>query len=117
MEPVGRSWEDKSVRIVTASNHSCPDDVSKVKRLQDLTVVFINFQDFRFVVGGGIRLNEQPCFASINVMMELYYADIAIVRDQEDSSIKLDAKQLAVLCCVNRVVEERGSRIKRAHRG
>ena len=50
-------------------------------------------------------------------MMEVDYADIAIVCNHEDRPIKLDSEQLPALCHVNRVVEESGSRIKSAHRG
>ena len=58
MEPIGRRREDKLTRIVTASNHGCADDVSHVKRLQHVTVYAINFQNFGFEVGGGIRRKE-----------------------------------------------------------
>ena len=39
-------------------------------------------------------------------MMQVSYAEIAIVCDHEDGPIQLDSKQLSVLCHVNRVVEE-----------
>ena len=58
MEPIGRRWEDKLARIVTASNHGCADDVGHVKRLQHVTVCAINFQDCGLEVGRRIRLKE-----------------------------------------------------------
>ena len=49
-------------------------------------------------------------------MMEVDYPDAAIVCNHEDRPIKLDAKQLALVRHVYRVVEERGSRKKSAIR-
>ena len=53
-------WEDELTWIITASNHGCADDVSHVKRLQHVTVYAINFQNFGFALGGGIRRKGNP---------------------------------------------------------
>src|SRR5947207_14423328 len=110
MEPVGRRWEDKLTRIVTASNHGCPDDVSHVTRLQHVTAFAINFKDFRFEVRRGIRLKQYSRFATIDIMMEVDCADIAIVCKHADLSIKFHSRPLPALCHVCDVSAEGSKR-------
>src|SRR5512132_3151463 len=107
MKPVVRArWgsrvplKDKLTRIVSPGSHGCANDLRHVKRLQEMTVVFINFQDCGLEVGRRIRLNEYASLTGIDIMMHVDHAHVTVVCKQPDALIKADSKQFTALCQV-----------------
>ena len=56
------------------------------------TSMFIGFE-----VGGGIRVHDNPDFATVDIVMEIDYAEIAVIAKQGDSAIELDSRQLVAM--------------------
>ena len=60
----------------------------------------------RVVVCCGIRVQDHPNFATIDVVVEINNSETAVIANEGDSAVEVDSSQLVAMTQINCVIKE-----------
>src|SRR5206468_3782586 len=109
MEPIGWCWINELARIVSARDHRCADNIGKVPDLQHGARRWIHFNVHRVVVCSGIRIQDNPSFANVDVMVEVNNSNVAVISKVCNHAIKVDSIQYAANTQIGCIIKEDGT--------